>query len=800
MRTRNGNRFRPQGARDWSIRAKIISLLLVPSVALIAMWAMATAVTLGPGLELIDAQNAVENVGRPTQSLLRELQAERKESLVYLAGGSRDQAPVLAQRARTDAALQTLRTQAGGGGTRDAMGEIAAARLDELFRQLDSLALVRASIDRGEAERTATAGRYTQIVEAGFLVYGSLLGVADADLARESRALVAFGRAREVLAQEDALISAALAAGTLSAADLAQSVQLIGTQRYLFAVTLPDLNPSDRTEFQTLAGTGPFTDLVALENRIVADGRASARLPIDASAWGSTYGTVATQLQDFETSVADRLVERSAPAAWVVVGQILVAGLLGLITVVVTIVASIRIGRSLIKRLAGLRQAALELAIDRLPRVVHRLRQGDDVDVEHEAPPLPYSDDEIGQVGHAFNELQRTAVNSAIEEANLRRGLNEVFLNIARRSQTLLHRQLSILDRMERRADDPTELEDLFRVDHLATRMRRHAEDLVILAGAAPGRGWRNPVPVVDVLRGAVSEVEEYARVSIRPMPEISVTGRAVGDVIHLLAELIENATSFSPPHTRVNVGGEIVTHGFAIEIEDRGLGMTAEALAECNDRLAEPPDFDPTNSAQLGLFVVARLAARHGVKVQLRSSPYGGITAVALLPDELLAGPQRDAVAALPAAPNGASGTATEEARSNGRGTVYQAFSVGSRPAIGAGPVVDASPVPATEVTPAAVIVPAQPPPRHARQEVIDSTGTPDGLPRRVRQTSLAPQLRDTPSGSADIPSPSSSTRSPEELREMMTSFQAGMARGRMEAEAVPDGGGDEPTERDAQ
>src|SRR5690606_30993975 len=151
-----------------------------------------------------------------------------------------------------------------------------------------------------------------------------------------------------------------------------------------------------------------------------------------------------------------------------------------------------------------------------------------------------------------------------------------------------------------------------------------------------PGRGWRNPVPIVDVLRGAVSEVEDYARVSIRPMPEIALVGRAVGDVIHLLAELIENATSFSPPHTRVNVGGEQVSHGFAVEIEDRGLGMPPEAMAEFNARLTDPPEFDPANSAQLGLFVVARLAARHGVRVQLRSSPYGGVTAVALIPDEL--------------------------------------------------------------------------------------------------------------------------------------------------------------------
>ncbi|HLT10379.1 MAG TPA: nitrate- and nitrite sensing domain-containing protein [Micromonosporaceae bacterium] len=780
----------------------------MPSVALIAMWAIATAVTLGPGLELINAQNATRRVGDPTQALLRELQAERKASLVYLAGTDRDQSPMLAQRAQTDAAASALRSGAGPA-TADSATDVTGSRLAELYRQLDSLALVRASIDRGEAELTATSVRYTQIIEAAFQVYGSLLSVGDADLAREARALVAFSRAREVLAQEDALISAALAAGRISAADLAQVVQLIGTQRYLFSITVPDFNPADRTAYQTLAGTGPFTDLVALENQVVSRGRPAQALPIDAAAWASTYDSAATQLLEFETATAERLVNRSAPAAWVVVGQILVAGLLGLVTVIITIVASVRIGRSLIKRLAGLRQAALELAVDRLPNVVQRLRRGEEVDVERAAPPLPYSDDEIGQVGHAFNELQRTAVNSAIEEATLRRGLNEVFLNIARRSQTLLHRQLSILDRMERRTDDPTELEDLFRVDHLATRMRRHAEDLVILAGATPGRGWRNPVPVIDVLRGAVSEIEDYARVSIRPTPDVSVVGRAVGDVIHLLAELIENATSFSPPHTRVNLGADVVTHGLAIEIEDRGLGMTADALAECNARLASPPDFDPANSAQLGLFVVSRLAARHGIKVQLRSSAYGGITAVVLLPEELLAGPTRGDRAALPA---GHGTSHDDDSRLNGRGTLYRA-SVGSRRAIGAAPepgaAVDVETPVRTEPvngdgpinvdgigsgagdrrgerTRTAAIVGSPPPrPRHARQEVIEATATPDGLPRRIRQTNMAPQLRDPAPEPSTTPPPS---RSPEEMRAMMSAFQAGTTRGRLEADAARD------------
>ncbi len=638
MQARNREPSRPARARNWSIRAKIVAVLLVPLVTLVAMWMLTTWVTLGPGLTLLDAQNNLDNIGRPAQALIAELQAERKLSFTYVATDRRDARSLTAQRGQTDTAAEDFRRLAGSDGARSAVTDETAARLDELMLYLESLRTLRGEVDSGALDRAVTLRRFTQIIDASFGVYSTLIRVSNEDLAREARALTSLGRAREVLAQEDAVITGAFATGVFPAGDLGQVVQLIGAQRYQFALAQPDLFVTDRVEYETLAGDAAYTSLVALENKVVTDARAEAPPPIDAGTWRAAYDRVAGDLQRLELAAADRLVERGRPQAQFIFGRIAVAGLLGLIAVLVTAIASLRVGRSLIRRLAGLRQAAQELAIDRLPRVVNQLRHGEDVDVAAEAPPLPYGSDEIGQVGHAFNALQRTAVQSAVAEANVRRGVNEVFLNIARRSQTLLHRQLSILDGMERRTEDPTELEDLFRVDHLATRMRRHAEDLVILAGAAPGRGWRNPVPLVDVLRGAVSEVEDYARVSIRPMPEVAIAGRAVGDVIHLLAELIENATSFSPPNTRVSVGAEPVTNGLAIEIEDRGLGMVPARLAEFNSRLANPPDFDPASSAQLGLFVVARLAARHGVAVRLRPSPYGGITAVALIPSLLLA------------------------------------------------------------------------------------------------------------------------------------------------------------------
>jgi hypothetical protein len=233
--------------------------------------------------------------------------------------------------------------------------------------------------------------------------------------------------------------------------------------------------------------------------------------------------------------------------------------------------------------------------------------------------------------------VQRTALTAAATETGLRSGISQVFVSLARRSQSLLQRQLRLLDDLERKAVDPGALADLFPLDHLTTRMRRHAEGLIILSGAVPGRGWSSPVPVIDVIRGAIAEVEDYKRIAVATTSEDMVTGSAVADMIHLLAELIENATLFAPSGTRVEVKAERVGNGFAFEIEDRGLGIKPEELDAINLRLGSPADFDLANADQLGLFVVGKLAARHSVRVFLRPSPYGGTTAIVLMPSSMI-------------------------------------------------------------------------------------------------------------------------------------------------------------------
>ena len=336
--------------------------------------------------------------------------------------------------------------------------------------------------------------------------------------------------------------------------------------------------------------------------------------------------------------------------------EAILAGGLGLIAVVASILLAVWLGRRLTGELTELHENVQGMADERLPSVVERLRRGDEVDASAESPqPAPGRITEIAKVAGAFATVQRTAVEAAVGQANLRKGVNQVFLNLSLRNQSLLHRQLAMLDAMERAARDPAALDDLFRLDHLTTRMRRHAEGLIILAGATPARGWRDPVPAVDVLRAAIAEVEDYLRVDVISESRDAIVGTAVNDVIHLVAELAENATAFSPPNTRVEIKADPVARGLAIEIEDRGLGLSAEDMTAINERLASPPEFDLANSEQLGLFVVGRLAARHGIRVSVRSSPYGGTIAIVLVPNSIVVREGDSGPAALPALAGGA-------------------------------------------------------------------------------------------------------------------------------------------------
>jgi len=304
--------------------------------------------------------------------------------------------------------------------------------------------------------------------------------------------------------------------------------------------------------------------------------------------------------------------------------------------VLLSLLVSVLVGRGLIVELLDLRDSALEVAGRRLPQAMRRLHAGQGVDIDVEAPMRRLAGDELAQVGTALTAVQRAALKAAADRAELLSGISGVYVSLARRSQVLLHRQLDLLSSMERRQPDPAELRDLYRVDYLATRMRRHSESLLILSGIAPGRGWREPIPLTDVLRAAVAEIENTDRVQIWAVPRVSVAGGSVADVVHLLAELVENAASFSPPSTQVQLRAARLRDGILIEIEDSGFGMNEDALTEANNKIRSDK-VDLLDAKQIGLFVVNRLRERQGLQVELRPSPTGGVTAAVFVPEALV-------------------------------------------------------------------------------------------------------------------------------------------------------------------
>ncbi|MEU8033919.1 nitrate- and nitrite sensing domain-containing protein, partial [Streptomyces sp. NPDC049099] len=624
--------------RGKSIRRKIVALLLVPLVSLTAIWGFTTVLTGREALRLFHVSDVKEDIGYPAEDTVRVLQQERRQTLVYLADPRAADALTALQRTRTatDRAIAKIRKNAADQDVLDAMdaddGERLTAVLDA-FGGLDSL---RHGVEAGTVTRAQALDQYNRLVDPCFTLLGALEGVDDVDLDAQARAMVNISRARELLSREDALLGSSLVVGRLTRDETRHISDLVAQRTVLYDVSLPLLPAAERDRYERFWKNATTAPLRAAERSTIGTDSGTPR-GVTAQSWDSAAASVLTGLGTLDDQVGDRFQDRTRPVAIGVILQAAVAGLLGLVALVLSVVLSVRVGRGLIRDLRQLRLEAHEASGVRLPSVMRRLSAGEQVDVETEVPRLEYDKNEMGEVGQALNTLQRAAVEAAVKQAELRSGVSEVFVNLARRSQVLLHKQLTLLDTMERRTEDTDELADLFRLDHLTTRMRRHAEGLVILSGAAPSRQWRRPVQLMDVVRAAVAEVEDYERIEVRRLPRVAVTGPAVADLTHLVAELLENATVFSPPHTAVQVVGERVANGFTLEIHDRGLGMTAEALLDANLRLAETPEFELSDTDRLGLFVVSRLAQRQNVRVSLQPSPYGGTTAVVFIPDALL-------------------------------------------------------------------------------------------------------------------------------------------------------------------
>ncbi|WP_348652640.1 ATP-binding protein [Streptomyces sp. WMMC500] len=621
------------------MRARVICLLTVPVVSLIALWGYATVGTAQDVARLRQVEQVETRVRQPLAAAVAALQDERRAAAGYLAAPGGDLRGAYGAAAdRTDRAVDRLRLDGGhtvaeGAGL---PGDVTR-RLDRFVAGTESLGRLRTGVEARTTGWSRAYAAYTRAVDRAFGVSGALTGIQGAEAASEARVLREFGRAGEMLAREDALLAAGRSPGVLGAAHHRAFAEAASARAVLEQGSAADLGGAEAEVWRRARESEAYRTLGELEKAVTAaDSGTAAVAAAPARAWEGPYEDVAGAFRDVAREHAADA-GRTDPFVDGMLTPSGAAAVLGLAAVGAALLISVRIGRGLIVELVGLRNTALELARRKLPHAMRRLRAGQEIDIAGEAPAGDPGDDEITQVGEALTTVHRAALRAAVERAELANGISGVFVNLARRSQVLVHRQLALLDSMERRAEDPEELDDLFRLDHLTTRMRRHAESLIILSGAAPGRAWRMPVPLQSVVRAAVSEVEDYARVEVRALSDVAVTGAAVADLTHLLAELVENAAQFSPPHTKVRVYGEQVGNGYAIEVEDRGLGMGKEALGAANRRIRQSEALDLFDSDRLGLFVVSRLAARHGIQVSLRRSAYGGTTVVVLLPTALL-------------------------------------------------------------------------------------------------------------------------------------------------------------------
>jgi signal transduction histidine kinase len=763
-------------------------LLVIPLISLIGLWAFAAVNTIGTVLAKYNSDTVSRDMGSQTEAILQNVATERADTFVFQNGGRLiSKAALAAQRTKTDAAADAFRA-----GVAAASGDIttpARSVINAILAQLDELPTIRSDADDSTLSPVETFEAYDDVTDSFFSLARSTEENPD-----QSLALFELGegagdeaQAGELISREAAVVNGVLAAGgTMTDDEYQLFTQSVDNQRLLEQIgSSPQYWQQIPDPYAGVFTSLAFADFQALEDVIVSTPAGEA-IPVDPATWQSGVQSVLTQFSNAETAARLGANSGQAHEGYVDLARLIEVGVAGLAAVAVSILLLLGFGRRIARELTELGQEARALAEERLPSVVSRLREMADVDVDAEAPPLALRTKtrEVTETAQAFSKVRRTAVEAAVGQARLRQGLSNVFRSLARRNQSLLQRQLRMLDGMERATDDPEALDRLFRLDHLTTRMRRQAEGLIVLSGAAPGRAWREPVPVVEVLRGASGEIEDYQRVDLQVDTRDLMYGAAVADVTHLLAELIENAAQYSPPHTRVRVTASRVTKGCVFEVEDHGLGMSAETMAEVNSHLLHPLEFDLADSDQLGLFVVSRLAARHGISVELRQLPFGGTLAIVLLPQQLIVSGDHGISSAAPVA-GGSSAMSVAG--------LSPAVSGGPRPPgvddrATRGPAVVAALRP--HGSPLAAPSPADSPldvspfdadlPQNVQPPAFPPNGatTDQGLPRRSRQAHIAPQLRSTPAKGGG----QHRARSADQARSLISAMQQGWRSGRLQ------------------
>jgi len=790
------------------VRSKLVAILALPVLVMMLLVVVRVSGNISDSHRL-DRLAEVTTVSNSALALVHELQRERDMSAGFVAGADLvDRSGLAGQRARADQSLRAFQAAVAGldqNSIREALREQLAVAQKRLT---DDLGTERDAVDKLSKSATGSIEFYTSTIETLLNFAAEVPAESDAvAFARDLNTIVAFARAKEAAALERSFVLSLLAGskGAVKTVDLGDSerlVSIIGAGNvWLNQFDSLATDPQRALYARSLAVPEAGAD-AELRRQILAD-NGHLDTASDPIKWMAALNGVVDRLRGVEAQLGNDLLAEISAAQASGNRRAISSSLLILLVLLFSVGISLAMSQSMVSALARLRESARDIAERRLPAVVERLRrleESDSVDLRPEAaPPAVRSDDEIGEVASAFSAVQLVAVRVATEQAALRKSVGDMFLNFARRSQSLIDRQLELIRELQRKQSDPDKREDFSRLDHLATRMRRNAEDLIVLSGAKPPRRWSEPVSLVDVIQIALAEVEDYKRVELIKIDDLGIAGHAASDVAHLLAELVENATTFSPPQTGVHLAGQTVTNGYVIEIEDQGIGMTDAELVDANERLANPSDVDLTLSSRLGLFVVGRLADRYGIKVQLRHSWYDGLAALVLLPDQLVTLPaelappppsstrvdaeERPAIGPRVREPAQrvvgveAARHARDEGRHGAREEVRlpifeQVRSDWFKTKASAQAQADANGAPAAAPAPeAGPGRPTGPPPR-----------TEVGLPRRVPRVNMAPALAAGSSLEWEPPE-SPSARSPDDVRRRLSDYRIGFERGRHEA-----------------
>ncbi|MEU4569645.1 nitrate- and nitrite sensing domain-containing protein [Micromonospora sp. NPDC023956] len=632
------------------MRTKLAAVLIIPSVAFLVLAGVQTRGLVGQAGVLNGFAEQV-TIGREIIDVVHQLQQERDRSAGELAamrvtGAEAVRGDPVATlkplQAATDASMQRLRRAAEPLADSDAAWRVTYSETLEAYEQV---VYIRSAIAPGVLSSATILGNYHRLIDELLNLLAEPSPGEDAPALSDAvLRYVQLARVKELSSRIRAQLYVAGRAGRYGAEDQVlltdlRAQQLTALGAFRVAATADQIRRYDQTSLDPA-----FVSATRLEEQSLPVGGADPAL-LPATQWWAASEQRHELLRQVEAGVLEDAVTQADEARGAQLRQtLLVLG--GIVAVLlVALLISVLIGRSIARSMRLLRGQALRIAQLELPEALERLRTVTggvpEIDV---SPAVVRSLDEIGELAEAFVAVHRSAVSVAMEQATMRRNVNAMFVNLARRSQVLVERQLELLDELEREESDPDQLDNLFKLDHLAARMRRNDESLLVLSGSETRRRWNRPVGLGSVLLAAGAEIEQYQRLRHESVADLYVVGHVVGELVHLLAELLENATAFSRPDTVVRVTARAVAGGAVIEIADEGLGMSPSVLEQTNRLLASPPPADVAASERMGLFVVGHLAARHDIDVRLCGGGREGLVARVMLPAVLLApAPERD-------------------------------------------------------------------------------------------------------------------------------------------------------------